>query len=127
MNAEKLKDYNFLKSKTIDEIYSLFDGLSDTEKRSVINNKSFLEKLSENEVYDLLNGLSEDDYFIILHNPYFLYFTDFFYHITSKITWAVFYSSLSVSENRVFHFMLTNKNKSDTIRLSAMKTILKSV
>ena len=72
MNAERLKDYNFLKSKTIDEIYSLFDGLSDTEKRSVINNKSFLEKLSENEVYDLLNGLSEDDYFIILHNPYFL-------------------------------------------------------
>lgn len=28
MNAERLKDYNFLKSKTIDEIYSLFDGLS---------------------------------------------------------------------------------------------------
>ena len=72
MNAERLKDYNFLKSKTIDEIYSLFDGLSDAEKRSVINNKNFLEKLSENEVYDLLNGLSEDDYFIILHNPYFL-------------------------------------------------------
>lgn len=41
MNAEKLKDYNFLKSKTIDEIYSLFDGLSDAEKRSVINNKNF--------------------------------------------------------------------------------------